>query len=113
MKLETIVRDYHIRREELWGLIDDAIVPGDCQIYRFTSEFYKYCVISNLCSFKSQFEDDPFTEDGCIWALAFIFYNKALKRFVILTIRCLSKQADTSIEIFPDFSEDEAEPHEK
>ncbi|KAF1770606.1 hypothetical protein GCK72_002425 [Caenorhabditis remanei] len=97
MKLETIVRDYHIRREELWGLIDDAIVPGDCQIY----------------SFKSQFEDDPFTEDGCIWALAFIFYNKALKRFVILTIRCLSKQADTSIEIFPDFSEDEAEPHEK
>lgn len=97
MKLETIVRDYHVRREELWGLIDEAIVPSDCQIY----------------SFKSQFEDDPFTEDGCIWALAFIFYNKALKRFVILTIRCLSKQADTSIEIFPDFSEDEAEPQEK
>ncbi|CAL2029209.1 hypothetical protein CAEBREN_12357 [Caenorhabditis brenneri] len=97
MKLETIVRDYHVRREELWGLIDDAIVPSDCQIY----------------SFKSQFEDDPFTEDGCIWALAFIFYNKGLKRFVLLTVRCLSKQADTSIEIFPDFSEDEAEPHEK
>uniref|UniRef100_A0A1I7T4I6 Repressor of RNA polymerase III transcription MAF1 n=2 Tax=Caenorhabditis tropicalis TaxID=1561998 RepID=A0A1I7T4I6_9PELO len=97
MKLETIVRDYHIRREELWGLIDDAIVPSDCQIY----------------SFKSQFEDDPFTEDGCIWALAFIFYNKGLKRFVLLTIRCLSKQADTSIEIFPDFSEDEAEAQEK
>ncbi|PIC51681.1 hypothetical protein B9Z55_002099 [Caenorhabditis nigoni] len=112
MKLETIVRDYHVRREELWGLIDEAIVPSDCQIYRLTLVIVKYCK-PFFYSFKSQFEDDPFTEDGCIWALAFIFYNKGLKRFVILTIRCLSKQADTSIEIFPDFSEDETEQHEK
>uniref|UniRef100_A0A8R1DTG8 Repressor of RNA polymerase III transcription MAF1 n=1 Tax=Caenorhabditis japonica TaxID=281687 RepID=A0A8R1DTG8_CAEJA len=96
-KMETVVRDYAVRREELWGLIEDAIVPKDCEIY----------------SFKSQFEDDPFTEDGCMWAIAFIFYNKPLKRFVLLTVRCLSGRLDNTSEVFPDFSEDEDETQQK
>ncbi|CAB3407939.1 unnamed protein product [Caenorhabditis bovis] len=77
-KLATCVHNYKSRKDELWGVVEDTINPNECRIY----------------SFKSQFADDPFNEDGCIWSLAFIFYNKPLKRFLLLTCRCLSKLTD-------------------
>ncbi|CAI5438344.1 unnamed protein product [Caenorhabditis angaria] len=90
-KLSSCIHNYKVRREELWSVVEEAIVPADCRIY----------------SFKSQYNDDPFSEDGCMWSLAFIFYNKNLKRFMILTCRCLSKQ--TELDSFDHFSDEENE----
>lgn len=74
-KFSATVNNYSSIRDELWMAIDDEIQPRDCRIY----------------SFKSNYSDDPFSEDGCLWCLNFFFHNKSLKRLMLLSCRALSQ----------------------
>ncbi|VDM55517.1 unnamed protein product, partial [Angiostrongylus costaricensis] len=49
-----------------------------------------------LFSFKSNYSDDPFSEDGCLWWLNFFFHNKTLKRVLLLSCRAMSQSAAVS-----------------
>ncbi|KAL6732101.1 hypothetical protein Aduo_002898 [Ancylostoma duodenale] len=74
-KFYATVNSYASIRDELWLAIDDEIKPNDCRIY----------------SFKTNYKDDPFSEDGCLWCLNFFFHNKNLKRLMLLSCRALSQ----------------------
>ncbi|KAK6045966.1 Maf1 regulator [Cooperia oncophora] len=74
-KFYATVNGYASIRDELWLAIDAEIQPNDCRIY----------------SFKSNYADDPFSEDGCLWCLNFFFHNKSLKRLMMLSCRALSQ----------------------
>lgn len=56
----STVNDYSLVREELWDSIEKEIEPYKCKIY----------------GYKMDYGDDPFSEEGCIWALVYFFYNK-------------------------------------
>ncbi|VDK59893.1 unnamed protein product [Cylicostephanus goldi] len=74
-KFFATVNNYTRIREELWHAIEEEIEPKDCRIY----------------SFKPNYKDDPFSEDGCLWCLNFFFHNKGLKRLMLLSCRALSQ----------------------
>lgn len=54
--------------DALWSGIDESIVLTDTDIY----------------SYKSDLESDPFGEKGSVWSFNYFFYNRKLKRIVYL-----------------------------
>ena len=56
----TTVNDYSQMKENLWDSIEKEIEPLKCKIY----------------GYKTNYGEDPFSEEGCIWALNYLFYNK-------------------------------------
>uniref|UniRef100_A0A0K0DD85 Repressor of RNA polymerase III transcription MAF1 homolog n=1 Tax=Angiostrongylus cantonensis TaxID=6313 RepID=A0A0K0DD85_ANGCA len=76
-KFYATVNGYAYMKDELWLAVSSEIQPNDCRIY----------------SFKSNYSDDPFSEDGCLWWLNFFFHNKTLKRVLLLSCRAMSQSA--------------------
>lgn len=57
--------------DALWAALEDVIEPSECDIY----------------SYEPDFESDPFSEEGCIWSLNYLFYNRSLKKIAFLMCR--------------------------
>uniref|UniRef100_A0A914C4B8 Repressor of RNA polymerase III transcription MAF1 n=1 Tax=Acrobeloides nanus TaxID=290746 RepID=A0A914C4B8_9BILA len=74
IQLSPTVPDYSRIRDQLWKMIDDKIKCNECQIYRYIPGY----------------NNDPFTEDGCIWSFNYFFWNKNLKRCLFFSCRALS-----------------------
>lgn len=64
----------------LWNSVDEAICLKDSDVY----------------SYQSDHENDPFGENGNIWSFNFFFYNRKLKRILYLSCRGISKTAGTT-----------------
>ncbi|CAI4226529.1 unnamed protein product [Auanema sp. JU1783] len=89
-RFSATVHDYPNIKDDLWGAVETEIEPSSCKIY----------------GYKSEFNGDPFSEDGCMWGFSFIFFNKNLKRVLLISCRCLSQNAhNTSSELW-DLDED-------
>ena len=58
-------------------------------------------------SYISSCEGDPFNEDGVYWSLNFLFFNKALRRILLLSCRAVhsssSEEEDEDIEFVADY----------
>ncbi|KAK9819098.1 hypothetical protein WJX74_000675 [Apatococcus lobatus] len=63
--------------DSLWMAIDEAIVLKESDVY----------------SYKSDLESDPFGENGSVWSFNFFFYNKKMKRILYFSCRATSKAA--------------------
>mmetsp|Transcript_18813 Transcript_18813/g.61452 ORF Transcript_18813/g.61452 Transcript_18813/m.61452 type:complete len:232 (+) Transcript_18813:255-950(+) len=61
--------------EALWSAIDEVITLCDCDLY----------------SYKAQVDEDPFSEEGNLWAFTFFFYNRRQKRILCFSCRAVSK----------------------
>lgn len=61
----------------LWSSIDEAICLKESDVY----------------SYQSDHENDPFGENGSIWSFNYFFYNRKLKRILYLSARGISKAA--------------------
>jgi len=75
--LSPVVDGYNRFSYALWDAIDDEIKPLDCVIYRYI---------------PSSSEVDPFTEDGVLWHFNYLFHNRNLKRFMMMSCRALHMQ---------------------
>lgn len=62
-------------QEFLWCAIHDAVDLHECDVY----------------SYKAQVDEDPFSEEGNLWAFTMFFYNKKQKRMLCFSCRALSK----------------------
>jgi hypothetical protein len=63
--------------ESLWSSIDEAICLKDSDLY----------------SYKSDLETDPFGEVASIWSFNYFFYNKKMKRILYFSCRGVSKSS--------------------
>ncbi|KAJ4455924.1 putative Mod5 protein sorting/negative effector of RNA Pol III synthesis [Paratrimastix pyriformis] len=76
--LAEIVEEYAPEfRDLLWKTIGTVIDLSGCDLY----------------SFSPDAEADPFTDEGCIWSFNYFFYNRAAKKILFMTARCVSKHA--------------------
>ena len=46
-----------------------------------------FCLV--VFSYIPEYTNDPFTEDGCVWAFNYLFWNRNLKRILFLCCRAL------------------------
>lgn len=76
--------------DTLWGALDEAIDLKHSDVY----------------SYKSDNETDPFGEDANVWAFNYFFYNRALKRILYVSCRAVPKAAEES-EVAEDEESDE------
>jgi len=65
----------------MWSAIDTEIQLLDCDVY----------------SFNPEIDSDPFNEDGSnVWSFNYFFYNRKLKRVLLITCRAESKAPEES-----------------
>ena len=60
--------------EAMWAAINEVIELGESDVY----------------SYNSDLEGDPFGEEGSIWSFNYFFYNRRLKRVVYFSCRCFA-----------------------
>ena len=73
--LSVTAMDHYAKvRHPLWATLNEEINLPNCDIYSYTPDL----------------TSDPFAEDGCLWSFNYFFYNRKLKRVVLLTCRALS-----------------------
>jgi len=73
--LSVTAMDHYAKvRHPLWATLNEEINLPHCDIYSYTPDL----------------TSDPFAEDGCLWSFNYFFYNRKLKRVVLLTCRALS-----------------------
>jgi hypothetical protein len=66
-------------RSRMWNTIDAEIQMNDCDVY----------------SFNPDDDSDPFDEDGnSVWSFNYFFYNRKLKRILLVTCRAEHKAPD-------------------
>lgn len=66
-------------RMRMWNTIETEIQMSDCDVY----------------SFNADSDSDPFNEDGnSVWSFNYFFYNRRLKRILLMTCRAEHKSAD-------------------
>lgn len=71
----------------MWSTIDSEIAMSDCDVY----------------SFNADADSDPFNEDGTsVWSFNYFFYNRRLKRILLVTCRAEQKVAEETILEVPD-----------
>jgi hypothetical protein len=77
----------------LWGAIEEEICPSKCNIYSY--------ITSN--------ESDPFNEDGVMWSLNFLFFNKTLRRILLFSVRAIhqnsSEEESEDVEYVMDYQD--------
>ncbi|KAI6208067.1 Repressor of RNA polymerase III transcription MAF1 [Aphelenchoides besseyi] len=82
-KLIATVPAFMEMKDRFWGVINEEIRIDECILYSYIPEY----------------TNDPFTEDGCIWAFNYMFWNRNLKRILFLCCRALrSASLDISSE---------------
>ncbi|KAL0274099.1 UNVERIFIED_CONTAM: hypothetical protein PYX00_006611 [Menopon gallinae] len=87
----TAGEQYRVLKAPLWAAIDDEIHMSQCDIY----------------SYNPDLSSDPFGEDGCLWSFNYFFYNKKLKRIVLLTCRAINPVYNLDCGITGNFPMDE------
>jgi hypothetical protein len=66
----------------MWNAIDAEIQMGDCDVY----------------SFNPDSDSDPFNEDGnSVWSFNYFFYNRRLKRILLVTCRAEHKMPEENL----------------
>jgi hypothetical protein len=75
--LGATVDSYSQLQYNLWEAIMTTICPLECNIY----------------SYVPSCEGDPFNEDGVMWSLNFLFFNKTLKRILLFSLRALHQNS--------------------
>jgi hypothetical protein len=66
----------------MWNSIDSEIQMSDCDVY----------------SFNADSDSDPFNEDGnSVWSFNYFFYNRRLKRILLVTCRAEHKAPDENV----------------
>ena len=69
-------------RARMWSAIDAEISMADCDVY----------------SFNADSDSDPFNEDGTsVWSFNYFFYNRRLKRILLVTCRAEHKVPEESL----------------
>lgn len=61
----------------LYSAMDECVGLQECDVY----------------SYRAQVDEDPFSEEGNLWAFTFFFYNKKQKRILCFSCRAVSKHA--------------------
>ncbi|CAJ0573261.1 unnamed protein product, partial [Mesorhabditis spiculigera] len=74
-KLAAAVEHYAQLRNDLWQAVAEEIKPMECRIY----------------SYNSNYDGDPFSEEGVFWCFNYFFYNKNLKRILFLSCRAYNR----------------------
>ncbi|KAK6622931.1 hypothetical protein RUM43_008783 [Polyplax serrata] len=87
----TAGEQYRVLKIPIWTAIDDEIQLSQCDIY----------------SYNPDLSSDPFGEDGCLWSFNYFFYNKKLKRIVLLTCRAINPNYSIDSGVSSDFAMDE------
>jgi len=71
-------------RSRMWTAIDAEIQLQDCDVY----------------SFNSDSDSDPFNEDGNnVWSFNYFFYNRRIKRILLVTCRAEHKVPEENLTI--------------
>lgn len=69
-------------KARMWNAIDQEIQMSDCDVY----------------SFNPDSDSDPFNEDdNNVWSFNYFFYNRRLKRILLITCRAEHKVPDENI----------------
>lgn len=69
-------------RSRMWNAIDTEIQMSDCDVY----------------SFNADSDSDPFNEDGNnVWSFNYFFYNRRLKRILLVTCRAEHKAPEETV----------------
>lgn len=69
-------------RSRMWSTIDSEIQMQDCDVY----------------SFNADSDSDPFNEEGNnVWSFNYFFYNRKLKRILLVTCRAERKAPEENI----------------
>mmetsp|Transcript_10693 Transcript_10693/g.39256 ORF Transcript_10693/g.39256 Transcript_10693/m.39256 type:complete len:235 (-) Transcript_10693:213-917(-) len=63
--------------EAMWAAINEVIELEESDVY----------------SYNSELEGDPFGEQGSVWSFNYFFYNKKLKRVLYFSCRCFNAHA--------------------
>lgn len=71
-------------KSRFWSAIDNEIQMQDCEIYSFVSDS----------------DSDPFNEEGeNVWSLNYFFYNRKLKRVILVILKAVHKKDDGDLMI--------------
>ena len=69
-------------RSRMWNTIDSEIQMSDCDVY----------------SFNPDSDSDPFNEEGnSVWSFNYFFYNRRLKRILLVTCRAEHKMPEENL----------------
>uniref|UniRef100_A0A914Y7U9 Repressor of RNA polymerase III transcription MAF1 homolog n=1 Tax=Panagrolaimus superbus TaxID=310955 RepID=A0A914Y7U9_9BILA len=86
--LSATVDSYNQLQYNLWGAIEEEIL---------------------LFSYITSNESDPFNEDGVMWSLNFLFFNKTLRRILLFSVRAIhqnsSEEEGEDIEYVMDYQD--------
>ena len=70
---------------DLWRALEQEAQLGQCEAF----------------TYRPPPDSDPFLEDGAIWALNFIMYNRSIRRTVLLTLTCERPHPASSAGVMP------------
>lgn len=69
-------------KTRMWNTIEQEVQMGDCDVY----------------SFNADSDCDPFNEDGQnVWSFNYFFYNRRLKRILLVTFRAEHKAPEENV----------------
>jgi hypothetical protein len=73
------------------------------------SFFSSLLTFTLLFSYITSNESDPFNEDGVMWSLNFLFFNKTLRRILLFSVRAIhqnsSEEESEDVEYVMDYQD--------